>query len=845
MNRREAGSQQKRVQGSTHLFGGLLAFFTGFRPPEGASPAPMLIPPPSTAPPNIEGVLTGGGTPLLNPPPPPNGFAAAAGAPNPPPPPNGFAEAAGALVDGGAPKFPFEPNAGDEAPNLPPPPKGPGAEADESTPPPKGLVAAAPKGAAPPKPPEDDPKSVELGASASVPAPVLAPKVKPPAEAAGCEAPNPNPPPPPKPPPVAAGAAAASAPNAGAEDAAPNAGAGTGAPNGVDDPAPNAGAEDAAPNAGAEDAAPNAGAEDAAPNAGVGAKEVTGAPNVNAPVEAAGADSDAAAADAPKPETGAPPKVNGGGAAAATGAFSVASESELAPPNMFPVDCAAGAVVLAGAPNVNAAATGFGALASFVSVAAALKPKDVAGPEATAPKLNAGAEALRGEFDAVTAGVEGGAPNANGLAEVSSFSAGFSGSLGFETGKPNVNGVAAGTAGVRDLSGTTGVSEGFSASGFPDPKMGAETPKEKAAVAAGAGGSTAAGFSGSFGFSAVGKPKENAGAGAGAASVFTGAPTPNVKAPGAAVVADGGAKGDCAAGAAARATPFLFSSSSIAAFTFFWCSAFFCNASALQRPPALEAAGAFGAAGAAMGALPLPSSSSIAAFTFAWCSAFSFMAISLHRPPLRFAGSGAAGFACAGAEAASPKENGFAHVAAAEGATVLSVKVYLMSMSGISGEPMPNSSNDLSSCELKVKIGSSSSSSLSSSKVNSRRSHSATGNSFVAKGKAVTGAASPKVNTRLDSVSLAPKLVDGGVAAKSGAGGAAAFAAAADAAFPNPIAGDGAAGVFVSLNASGSNCNAEGMAPRVTGTCVGLECDAMGAEVYFSADASAFAGVAL
>ena len=110
-----------------------------------------------------------------------------------------------------------------------------------------------------------------------------------------------------------------------------------------------------------------------------------------------------------------------------------------------------------------------------------------------------------------------------------------------------------------------------------------------------------------------------------------------------------------------------------------------------------------------------------------------------------------------------------------------------------------------------------------------------------------TVSASPKVNAGspfVASPALPAAPVDGGGAEKSSAGGAAGFAAAADAKFPNP-AGDGADGVFVSLNASGSNCSAEGAATRVAGAGFGLECDAMGAETRFSADASDFAGVAL
>jgi hypothetical protein len=108
--------------------------------------------------------------------------------------------------------------------------------------------------------------------------------------------------------------------------------------------------------------------------------------------------------------------------------------------------------------------------------------------------------------------------------------------------------------------------------------------------------------------------------------------------------------------------------------------------------------------------------------------------------------------------------------------------------------------------------------------------------------------ASPKVNTGspfVASPALSAAPVDGGEAEKSGAGGGTGFAAAADATFPNPAGGDGAAGDFVSLNASGSNCSAEGAATRVAGAGFGLECDAMGAETRFSADARDFAGVAL
>ena len=111
-----------------------------------------------------------------------------------------------------------------------------------------------------------------------------------------------------------------------------------------------------------------------------------------------------------------------------------------------------------------------------------------------------------------------------------------------------------------------------------------------------------------------------------------------------------------------------------------------------------------------------------------------------------------------------------------------------------------------------------------------------------------TASASPKVyagSPFVASPALPATPVEGGGAEKSGAGGGTGFAAAAGATFPNPIAGDGAAGVFVSSNACGSNCSAEGAARRVAAAGFGLECDAMGAETRFSADASDFAGVAL
>jgi hypothetical protein len=112
----------------------------------------------------------------------------------------------------------------------------------------------------------------------------------------------------------------------------------------------------------------------------------------------------------------------------------------------------------------------------------------------------------------------------------------------------------------------------------------------------------------------------------------------------------------------------------------------------------------------------------------------------------------------------------------------------------------------------------------------------------VARGDAVTGDASPKENTGRQVVDASSADFDGAGAEKSGAGGATDFAAAAaaDAVFPNSIAGAGA--VFFSLNASGSNCSTDG---RVTGVGVGFECDAIGADTRFSADANAFAGVAL
>ena len=166
-----------------------------------------------------------------------------------------------------------------------------------------------------------------------------------------------------------------------------------------------------------------------------------------------------------------------------------------------------------------------------------------------------------------------------------------------------------------------------------------------------------------------------------------------------------------------------------------------------------------------------------------------------------------------------------------------SVKVYLTSISGTCVEPINGASITPSSCAPKVYLGSSSSSPPKAYWGISPASNDDDADAAAAKGAAVTGDAFPKENTGSptgDSVVATP---DG--AEKSGAGGATGFAA--DKVFPNPNAG----AVLVSLNASGSNCSADGAATRVTGAAVGFACDAMGAETRFSAEASAFAGVAL
>lgn len=170
------------------LLGGRRAFFTGFRPPVGASPAPMLIPPPigipPPAPPNIAGALSGGGAPLPKPPPPPNAGAGeipAEGALKPPP--KGFA-AAPPSPEVIALKPPAPPNvgAGETPPEaLNPPLKGLGADGAASPPPPNGVLVAPPNVGAtddPPKPEEVVPNGF---APASIPGAeaglVLAPKV--------------------------------------------------------------------------------------------------------------------------------------------------------------------------------------------------------------------------------------------------------------------------------------------------------------------------------------------------------------------------------------------------------------------------------------------------------------------------------------------------------------------------------------------------------------------------------------------------------------------------------------------------------------------------------------------
>ena len=268
------------------------------------------------------------------------------------------------------------------------------------------------------------------------------------------------------------------APNAGVEDAAPNAGVEDAAPNaGVEDAAPNAGVEDAAPNAGVEDAAPNAGVEDAAPNAGAeaaapaaDAEDVTPSaaagsapacvPKVKAPPGVSGALSSADFVTVPNVPVEVPPKVKG--AEVEAGAMSVVAGGAAAPRLGTAVELrvlkVGLGVKLEGVPNVNAGVDVLPELLPLIIpaslpnetgdfVCSVAATDSVSFGFGTAPKVNAGALALRGGVD--VAGAEApkvkGADSAAGASTAFSassstvFSTAFSADVEAGTVTPNVN----------------------------------------------------------------------------------------------------------------------------------------------------------------------------------------------------------------------------------------------------------------------------------------------------------------------------------------------------------------------------------------------------------------------